>query len=217
VGLFQNSDPLALQLPDADLLLYENVGFEQAAVLAELIEETQWRCDEITLYGKTHQQPRLVAWHGDVGASYRYSGVRHEPQPWSDTLQRIRERVESVCGYQFNSVLLNYYRDQHDSMGLHADDEPELGHEPVIASLSLGEERTLYFKHKTRRDLKAFKLPLPSGSLLIMKGATQRNWKHGMRKLNRPCGPRLNLTFRTILVQALCGSTGKTKPQRCLR
>jgi alkylated DNA repair dioxygenase AlkB len=84
-------------------------------------------------------------------------------------------------------------------MGLHADDEPELGDKPVIASLSLGEERKLYFKHKTRRDLKVFNLPLPSGSLLIMKGATQRNWKHGMRTLNRPCGPRLNLTFRTIL------------------
>ena len=200
VGLFQNSDPLALQLPDADLLLYENAGFEQAVLLAELVEETQWRSDEITLYGKTHQQPRLVAWYGDAGAGYSYSGVRHQPQPWSGVLQRIRERVESVSGYPFNSVLLNYYRDHNDSMGLHADDEPELGHEPVIASLSLGEERKLYFKHKTRRDLKAFNLPLPSGSLLIMKGATQRNWKHGMRKLNRPCGPRLNLTFRTILV-----------------
>jgi alkylated DNA repair dioxygenase AlkB len=200
VGLFQNSDPIALQLPDADLLLYENVGFQRAGLLVQLVEETQWRSDEITLYGKTHQQPRLVAWHGDEGASYSYSGVRHQPQPWSDTLQRMRERVESVCGYPFNSVLLNYYRDQNDSMGLHADDEPELGREPVIASLSLGEERKLYFKHKYRRDLKAFNVPLPSGSLLIMKGATQRNWKHGMRKLKRPCGPRLNLTFRTILV-----------------
>jgi alkylated DNA repair dioxygenase AlkB len=200
VGLFQKSDPIALQLPDADLLLYENVGFQRAGLLVQLVEETQWRSDEITLYGKTHQQPRLVAWHGDEGASYSYSGVRHQPQPWSDTLQRIRERVESVSGYPFNSVLLNYYRDQNDSMGLHADDEPELGREPVIASLSLGEERKLYFKHKYRRDLKAFNVPLPSGSLLIMKGATQRNWKHGMRKLKRPCGPRLNLTFRTILV-----------------
>ena len=200
VGLFQNSEPIALQLPDADLLLYENADFEQTALLAQLLEETAWRSDEITVYGKTHRQPRLVAWHGDEGAGYTYSGVHHEPQPWSERLQRIRERVESVSGYQFNSVLLNYYRDQNDSMGLHADDEPELGNEPVIASLSLGEERKLYFKHKYRRDLKAFNLALPTGSLLIMKGATQRNWKHGMRKLNRPCGPRLNLTFRYILI-----------------
>jgi len=200
VGLFQQSEAIALPLPDADLLLYENAGFEQAALLAQLLEETQWRSDEITLYGKTHRQPRLVAWHGDEGAGYTYSGVRHEPQPWSDSLLRIRERVESLSGYRFNSVLLNYYRDQNDSMGLHADDEPELGDEPIIASFSLGEERTLYFKHRYRRDLKAFNLALPSGSLLIMKGATQRHWKHGMRKLKRPCGPRLNLTFRRILI-----------------
>ena len=83
-------------------------------------------------------------------------------------------------------------------MGLHADDEPELGPEPVIASVSLGEQRSIYFKHRTQKSLKAFNLPLPSGSLLVMRGVTQRYWKHGLRKLSKPCGPRVNLTFRFI-------------------
>ena len=198
MGLFPNPDPLVLSLPDADLLYFEKVDFAEPALLEQLIKETQWKTEEITVFGKTYPQPRLVAWYGDEGASYTYSGVRHESRPWSRRLQFLREQVQILAGANFNSVLLNYYRDQQDSMGLHADDEPELGEEPIIASLSLGEERTLYFKHKSRRDLKNFNLPLSSGSVLIMKGATQRHWKHGLRKLSRPCGPRLNLTFRLV-------------------
>src|SRR4029453_18711713 len=98
----------------------------------------------------------------------------------------------------FNSVLVNYYRDHHDSMGLHSDDEPELGRWPIIASLSLGEERTFILRHKTRRDLKDFRLRLASGSLVLMKGGTQHCWKHGIEKEKRSCGPRINLTFRRI-------------------
>jgi alkylated DNA repair dioxygenase AlkB len=99
----------------------------------------------------------------------------------------------------FNSVLLNYYRDQRDSMGFHSDDERELGERPIIASLSLGEERTFILKHKTKKHLKTVRLILASGSLLLMKGGTQRYWKHGINKESRPCGPRVNLTFRRIL------------------
>lgn len=198
MGLFPNRDPLVLPLPDADLLYFEKVDFVEPALLEQLFKETQWESEEITVFGKTYLQPRLVAWYGDEGASYTYSGIRHEPWPWSRRLQFLREQIQQLAGATFNSVLLNYYRDQHDSMGLHADDEPELGEEPVIVSLSLGEERTLYFKHKSRRDVKNFNLPLSSGSVLIMRGATQRHWKHGLRKLSRPCGPRLNLTFRLV-------------------
>jgi alkylated DNA repair dioxygenase AlkB len=154
--------------------------------------------EDITVFGKTHPQPRLVAWHGDPGASYTYSGIHHEPVPWTPLLQGLREKVEDISQHHFNSVLLNYYRDGRDSMGLHADDEPELGRDPVIASLSLGEQRSLYFRHRSRRDLDNLNLSLPDGSLLIMSGATQENWKHGMRKLSRHCGPRVNLTFRLI-------------------
>jgi alkylated DNA repair dioxygenase AlkB len=121
------------------------------------------------------------------------------PRPWSQTLLNLKARVESLAGQDFNSVLLNYYRDHRDGMGMHSDDESELGKQPVIASLSLGEERTLVLRHKYRKDLNTIKLPLPSGSLLVMKGATQSYWKHGINKQKQPCGPRLNLTFRNII------------------
>lgn len=164
----------------------------------DLLSQTHWRQESITLWGKRYQQPRLIAWHGSPGASYRYSGTTLQPLPWTPTLLQLRRLVEDQTGSPFNSVLLNYYRDQSDSMGMHADDEPELGPRPVIASLSLGEERTLVFKHRRRRDLPPLRLALPPGSLLVMSGDTQANWKHGIAKLRRPCGPRLNLTFRYI-------------------
>jgi alkylated DNA repair dioxygenase AlkB len=106
--------------------------------------------------------------------------------------------MESIAEARFNSVLLNYYRDQRDSMGFHSDDEPELGDRPVIASLSLGEERTFVFKHRKVKTLKPVRLKLASGSLLLMKGETQSYWKHGIDKESRRCGPRVNLTFRSI-------------------
>lgn len=193
--------PTVLPLPDSDLLFFERVdlGRDRDRLLQQLVDETDWQQENITLFGRTRPQPRLIAWYGDPGASYTYSGMRHEPRPWTALLLDLRRRVESMAGSPFNSVLLNYYRGPRDSMGLHADDEPELGPEPVIASLSFGEQRKLYFRHRTRRDLATFNLPLPSGSLLIMRGATQQHWKHGLRKLSRPCGPRVNLTFRQIL------------------
>ena len=128
-----------------------------------------------------------------------YPGTVLEPVPWTGMLSSLRDAVEQAAGGRFNSVLLNYYRDGNDAMGLHADDEPELGPAPVIASLSLGATRTLYFRHRTRRDLATFNLPLPSGSLLVMRGTTQQYWKHGLRRVSRPCGPRVNLTFRRII------------------
>jgi alkylated DNA repair dioxygenase AlkB len=168
------------------------------AVMKHLIDEIPWRAESIVVWGKTVLQPRLIAWYGDKGANYTYSGIHHDPLPWTDTLIDIKTRVEKVADTSFNSVLLNYYRHHRDSMGLHSDDEPELGRRPIIASLSLGEERTLILKHKTRRDLKSARLKLASGSLLLMKGETQHCWKHGIEKEKRPCGPRVNLTFRQI-------------------
>jgi alkylated DNA repair dioxygenase AlkB len=141
----------------------------------------------------------LTAWFGDPEARYTYSGLSLEPMPWTDLLADIRSRVEALAGASFNSVLLNYYRDHRDSMGMHSDDEPELGRNPTIASVSLGEQRTLTLKHKFKKELKPVQLPLDSGSLLLMKGATQHHWKHGISKLSRPCGPRVNLTLRWIV------------------
>ncbi len=187
-------------LPGADLLLLRrpDLGASPGSILRRLLAEIPWRQESITLFGKTHLQPRLLAWHGDTGAAYRYSGKTYAAHPWTPLLLQMSDRVSALAGAGFNSVLLNYYRDQNDSMGLHADDEPELGPQPVIASLSLGEERVLYFRHKRDRGIRGLDLPLPEGSLLLMRGATQENWKHGIRKLARPCGPRLNLTFRRV-------------------
>ena len=202
MDLFHAPTGEPLPLTDADLWLYREIdlGLPHGQLLRELVEATPWRCDPITLWGKTYLQPRLVAWYGEPGLRYTYSRITMEAMPWTDTLQKIRARVEALSGCAYNSVLLNYYRDQRDSMGFHADDEPELGTEPVIASLSLGAERTLVFRHRRRKDVPDARIALPSGSLLLMRGRTQTCWKHGIRKTKRPCGPRLNLTFRRILV-----------------
>ncbi len=114
---------------------------------------------------------------------------------------RIKGKVEALCQSSFNSVLLNYYRDHRDGMGFHSDDEPELGPSPVIASVTVGAARHFVLKHRYRKDVANVKLLLPSGSVLLMKGATQKNWKHGIPKATKPCGPRINLTFRQILDQ----------------
>ena len=188
-----------LPLADADLLLWPQVdlGYPGDSLLRQLIDDTEWRQEQITVYGKPYLQPRLSAWHGDL--SYRYSGIRLEPLPWTPILQQIKLRIETLTGLDFNSVLLNYYRDENDGMGMHSDDEGELGQRPAIASLSLGEVRDFVLKHRFRKDLDTVKLPLASGSLLLMQGDTQRYWRHGINKLRRPCGPRLNLTFRKII------------------
>jgi alkylated DNA repair dioxygenase AlkB len=190
-----------INLPDADLLLWHalDLGAPPDAVLRDLIAQTDWRQDPIQLFGRSYAQPRLVAWHGDPDAAYRYSGLRMEPLPWTDLLLRLRAQASARAGAAFNSVLLNYYRDGRDSMGLHSDDERELGPEPVIASLSLGAERRLLFRHRTRRDVASARIALPCSSLLIMRGPTQRHWKHGIEKSMAACGPRVNLTFRLIV------------------
>lgn len=189
------------QLPmvDADISLCRQLDLGQGynSLLRQLIDSSAWRQQQITVYGKSYLQPRLSAWHGEL--SYSYSGITMKPLPWTQTLMRIKQCVEALLAYEFNSVLLNLYRDHNDSMGMHSDNERELGERPMIASLSLGEERTFLLKHKTRKDLKIIKLPLPTGSLLLMKGSTQTHWNHGIAKEKRPCGPRVNLTFRRIL------------------
>jgi alkylated DNA repair dioxygenase AlkB len=189
-----------IALEDAEVYYLREFPLAQSAeaLMNQLIDEVSWRAENIVVLGKTYPQPRLTAWYGDNGAIYTYSGIRLEALPWTDRLSDIKSRVENIVGTTFNSVLLNYYRNHRDSMGLHSDDEPELGRRPIIASLSLGEERTFILKHKIRRDLKSAALKLASGSLLLMKGETQHCWKHGIKKEPYPCGPRVNLTFRRI-------------------
>jgi len=198
--IFQSLEPEALKITDADLVLWNNVelGITQQELLHQLIEQTPWQQETITLWGKAHLQPRLSAWYGDKNASYSYSGIQLSPIAWSDTLSHIKNRIEHTTGCQFNSLLLNYYRDNKDGMGFHADDEPELGNTPSIASLSLGELRTFVLTHRHDKNVRNVRIPLASGALLLMKGETQKNWKHGIPKETQPCGPRINLTFRFV-------------------
>ncbi len=122
---------------------------------AGLIAQVPWRAENVVVWGKTFPQPRLIAWYGDEGHNYTYSGIQLHPLPWTELLLNIKRKIEAFVDTTFNSVLLNYYRDNRDSMGF-SDDERELGEHPVIASLSLGQERTLIFKHKTAKTLKRF-------------------------------------------------------------
>ena len=170
---------------------------EAAALFAELRAAIPWEVHRIRLFGREVDSPRLSCWIGDPDATYRYSGVRFEPRPWSAGLAGLRDRLERELGTGFNSVLANLYRDGRDAMGWHSDDEPELGPAPVIASVSLGATRRFVLKHRCEPDRK-LALELPAGSLLVMAGATQRNYRHALPRTARPVGERINLTFRSI-------------------
>lgn len=190
-----------IPIEDGELYFLEKMPLRLPAqeILAQLIRETGWRAESINVWGKRHLQPRLIAWYGDANAAYSYSGMALAPLPWTALLAELRDAVEIATACKFNSVLLNYYRNQNDSIGLHSDDEAELGNAPVIASLSFGETRTFTLKHKFHKAMKPVKLRLDDGNLLVMAGATQRNWLHGINKQTRPCGPRVSLTFRKIV------------------
>jgi len=198
--LFADDGAEYLDLPGGDIALWRSpdLGASAVALFESLTLEVAWRQEPIQMFGKRYMQPRLLAWYGDEGVSYRYSGIRHDPQAWTPTLTALRIRVEALCGARFNSVLANLYRDHRDSMGLHSDDERELGCQPVIASLSLGEERVFRLKHRHDKSIKPIRLPLASGTLLVMRGDTQSNWRHEVPKQTKPCGPRINLTFRFV-------------------
>jgi alkylated DNA repair dioxygenase AlkB len=187
-------------IPDADISILRDLDTHAPhdVILKKLLHDTKWQQREMNMYGRKVLQPRLTAWYGDPERTYIYSGIRNTPLPWSDLLRELKRRVEDCTDQEFNSVLLNYYRDNNDSMGFHSDDEKELGQDPAIASLSLGDMRTFLFKHKNGRGLGIIPVPLPSGSVLLMKGQTQRNYKHAINRESRPCGPRVNLTFRKI-------------------
>ncbi len=201
--LFAQADPglERLPLPDADVRFQRDLypPAQCSSVLHQLIDGTDWRHEQITLFGKQHWQPRLVAAHGDAGLAYTYSGLTLPMQPWTALLSRLRQDIEHIAGVAFNSVLLNWYRDEQDSMGWHSDDEASLGNAPVIASLSLGATRVFKLRHKTRAELPTTMLALTDGSLLLMAGQTQRHWKHAVDKSRSACDARINLTFRRIM------------------
>ena len=183
---------------------------EAAAYLQALRDELAWKQDHVRMGAREIAMPRLVAWYGDPGAVYRYSGTVNEPLPWTERLAAIRARIEAdpalraLAGgsdaLRFNSVLANLYRDGHDSVAWHADDEPELGRDPVIASLSLGAVRSFELRHRRARalGLGTQRLALADGSLLILRGSTQHHWLHRVPKEPAVTAARINLTFRLI-------------------
>jgi len=190
-----------LDLPDADLEYFPNLFDENQAtrLLDALVNNVEWVQNTIRFYGKESLVPRLEAWYGDAGKSYAYSGIRMDPKPWIKELLEIKKAIEPLASTRFNSVLINYYRDGRDRVAWHSDDEKELGPNPVIGSVSLGAERKFKLRHKDHKQNGNYgEVILSHGSLLIMKGETQRFWKHEIPRTARPIGKRINLTFRVI-------------------
>jgi alkylated DNA repair dioxygenase AlkB len=169
---------------------------DSTLVMQELVTTVPWSSQTITMFGKQHVEPRRTAWFGDDGASYTYSGITMSPLTWTPLLTSLRKICEEHSGASFNSVLLNLYRDGNDKMGWHADDEPELGVEPIIASLSLGVTRRFRFRHRTTKEI--VECELPTGSLVVMSGLSQKCWVHEVPRQKRITTPRINLTFRKI-------------------
>ncbi len=173
---------------------------EAEALFVSLVANIDWEVHRIRMFGRQIDSPRLSCWIGDPGASYTYSRTRFEPHPWPSVLLPIRERLRDTLGVDFNSVLANRYRSGRDAMGWHSDDEPELGPQPVIASVSLGAPRR--FALKPRAEGGRLTLELPHGSLLVMRGDTQARYRHALPATARPVDERINLTFRRILLPA---------------
>jgi alkylated DNA repair dioxygenase AlkB len=170
-------------------------NLEAERYFSNLRSTLPWQQERITMFGRSVLQPRLQAWHGDV--AYTYSGLTMSPHPWTPDLNELKARCEAIANVQFNSVLANLYRHGQDSMGWHQDNEPELGRNPVIASVNLGETRRFLLRNlhcKTQLEYE-----LSHGALLIMAGELQHHWKHAVPKTAKPKGERINLTFRHIV------------------
>lgn len=164
---------------------------------SDLRKDTPWKQEPIRIFGKEVMQPRLTALYGSAEKTYGYSGIVMQALPWTGALQEIREVVEPAVDAVFDIALLNLYRDGKDSMGWHRDNEKELGPEPLIASLSFGVTRRFLLR-PYRLQGETLSFDLEHGSLLIMKGASQRCWEHSLPKTNRDIGPRINITFRAL-------------------
>lgn len=193
-------DGKKLSLNDAEIHYYESFfsTIEAETLFKQLLNETSWQQDPITVYGKTYPQPRLTALYANNSKPYSYSGITMQPKMMTPLLKEIQTKIARVCDVEFTTVLLNLYRDGKDSNGWHADNEKELGQNPVIASVSFGEERFFHLKHRQNKEDR-LKFLLNSGSLLIMGGSTQEHWVHQIAKTARTIGPRINLTFRRVL------------------
>lgn len=194
------NDVIDLKLEDGDVIYYPGIFSKTQAdsFFNILTNQLTWQQDSITLFGKTHLQPRLTALYANNSNPYSYSNIIMQPKPFSKSLLEIKEKADTLSEVDFTSCLANLYRNGSDSNGWHADNEKELGIQPVIASVSFGAERYFHLKHKTKKTLK-HKIKLEHGSLLLMKGTTQEHWLHQIPKTKKEIGQRINLTFRIIV------------------
>jgi len=186
-----------------DLKIRVQEGFfssvEANDLLINCIAGLPWESMKIKMFGKEVVIPRLQCWVGDEGCEYSYSGKKLNRQPWTPELLMIKEKISQHANLNFNSVLVNFYRDGQDSMGWHADDEPELGKNPTIAALSFGGERDLVFRNILSKE--TLSIPQPHGALIIIDGQTQQYWQHAIKKTKKVISPRINLTFRNIIFE----------------
>jgi alkylated DNA repair dioxygenase AlkB len=167
-------------------------------LMKQLQASLLWEPDQLIMFGKKVTTRRKVAWVGDPNCSYTYSGVKKSPQSWTPELLSIKSGLEEIAKSNFNSCLLNFYHDGDDGMGWHSDDEKELDTTAPIASLSLGARRKFAFRHKI--DKTTISLFLENGSALIMRSPTQQSWQHSLPKTKIVTTPRMNLTFRKIVL-----------------
>ena len=182
------------------VLYQENyLAQNETYTIQNITKNIVWRNDPITMFGKTYPQPRLTAWYGGEGIQYTYSKIKMTTTPWTPILKSIRDQLQDSLQTPFNSVLLNLYRTGLDHMSYHADNEPELGVNPTIASLSFGATRIFQLKHRYDQSIAPLKINLESHSLLVMKGELQHFWLHKINKSMKVSEPRLNLTFRQII------------------
>lgn len=195
-----SSEKQEFHLPDAELIYIPNFfsKLEANTYFRTIKTDTEWQHDEITVYGKTYMQPRLTALYSETNQPYSYSNITMHPKPYTKDVLEVKTKIERLANNSFNTVLLNLYRNGNDSNGWHADNEKELGKNPIIASVSFGEVRPFHFKHKTLKT-ERHKLNLEHGSLLIMHGNMQEHWLHQIAKTKKQIGERINLTFRNLI------------------
>lgn len=181
--------------------LYWQPGFfdsSQASIwCTNLLEQAAWQQGQIQLWGKTLAEPRLSSFYGDHDVVYQYSGRLMRALPWLSALETMKKPIEALCQHTFNAAFCNLYRNGQDAMGWHSDDEPVLGRQPVIASVSFGQTRRFLLRHKQHKTLQ-HEFLLGHGDLLIMAGDTQRLWQHSVAKTTKSIAPRINITFRHI-------------------
>lgn len=199
------SDKSVEYFQENDTINWRHINWSEISVsdLNKIVfKNIKWKQDSLKMYGKTVHLPRLTSWYGDPGKSYTYSGIKSEPNTWNEGLLYIKDKIEKVSLLKFNSVLLNWYRDGEDHLSWHADDEKELGKNPVIGSVNFGETRDFVIRRNDDYSKKIV-IPLKHGSLLIMCGELQAFWQHSVPKRKKIKGSRFNLTFRRISITGI--------------